>query len=362
MKNKLIFFFIYVFTFSFSTEKNLRDYQRSGTFFPEEYLSENDSLEWPIEFDISIDVKNIKGIEINSESFFAKLVISSYSKYDKIFTKENKEEVNLEHNEWFVLETGYSTIKRKQTNNKYFFNNTTQNKELFYDDFYSKYVWLEESPFDVNWDIRDYPFDTQQLKFKFTTTVDTSIIKLRPSKRFESTFSEKMYGLSDGIFLDNFSYEYEYNTDANDIIQIKPNEFRPTVTESLIFNLNMSRSGSWLFIKLFFGGILSFIISLFMFLLPIKEELESKFAIALGAIFGAVGNKYFIASEISGIQVFTKADFISNLIIFMVVFNMLVMILQASDNNNFKYFQSPHNILKFSSITFMVSFLLIIII
>ena len=164
------------------------------------------------------------------------------------------------------------------------------------------------------------------------------------------------------LFIDDFSYNKEYNVDKNDIIQISPGFSRPMVTETLVFNLNISRATFWLFIKLFFGGILSFIVSLFMFLLPIKEELESKFALALGAIFGAVGNKYFIASEISGIQVFTKADFISNLVIFMVVFNMLVMILQASDKTNFKYFQSTKNALIFSSLAFIIMFLFIIII
>ena len=94
-----------------------------------------------------------------------------------------------------------------------------------------------------------------------------------------------------------------------------------------------------------------------MFLLPLKKASEEKYAISLGAI----GNKYFIASEISGIQVFTKADLISNLIIFMVVFNMLVMILQTSDKTYFKYFQSTKNTIYFSSILFIISFLLILI-
>ena len=89
-----------------------------------------------------------------------------------------------------------------------------------------------------------------------------------------------------------------------------------------------------------------------MFLLPITEELESKFAIALGAIFGAVGNKYFIASELSGVQVFTKADFVSNFIILMVVVNMLIMILQTSDKTFFDYLQKPKNAMYFSSLIF----------
>ena len=192
--------------------------------------------------------------------------------------------------------------------------------------------------------------------------MDSSIIKLKPSENFKSTFTKKMDNLADGIKIDSISYSYEYNTDKHDIITMSPDYYKPLVTETLVMTLNISRSGSWLFLKLFFGGILSFIISCLMFLLPITEELESKFAIALGAIFGAVGNKYFIASELSGVQVFTKADFVSNFIILMVVVNMLIMILQTSDKTFFDYLQKPKNAMYFSSLVFFLGFLLIMII
>ena len=329
-------------------------------FYPEQYLSENDSLNWPIEFQITIDVKDIKDLDINQQKFFSDLVVSSYSKYDKSFTSESGDYIPLDHHEFFILETKESEPDKKNKE-RYFFKNKPQHQKLFYDDFYSKRVEFIQSPFDFQWNLRDYPFDTQKFKFRFTTIVDTSIIKLKPSKIFKSTFNRSMDNLPEGYSVNLISYDYEYNKDEHDLIQTSPNSFRPLVTETLVYNLEISRSGSWLFIKLFFGGILSFFISLLMFLLPIKKELNSKFAISLGAIFAAVGNKYFIASEISGVQVFTKADFISNLIIFMVVFNMLAMILQTSDKTYFKYFQSTKNTIYFSSIFFIISFLLILI-
>ena len=155
------------------------------------------------------------------------------------------------------------------------------------------------------------------------------------------------------------SYNYKYNSDESDIIQISPEIFRPIVTETLEISLNISRVGSWLFLKLFFGGILSFLISCLMFLLPLKGELESKLSLALAAVFGAVGNKYFIASELSGVQVFTKADFLSNFLIMMVVFNTLIMILQTSEKDYFSYLQKPKNTLKFSVLVFILGFMLI---
>ena len=357
-------FFLHIFFFSsFLGAQENQEFNRQGEpYYPELNLSENDSLNWPIEFDITIDVRDIKGLEIGNESFFSKLVVSSYSKYDSIFITEEGYSQSLKHREFFKLETKESALNTKKNKPIIYQNNTEKFSQLFYDNFYSKEVLLYEAPFDVNWNLRNYPFDSQQLRFKFTTYVDSSIIKLKPSENFKSTFTKKMDNLADGITIDSISYSYEYNTDKHDIITMSPDYYKPLVTETLVMTLNISRSGSWLFLKLFFGGILSFIISCLMFLLPITEELESKFAIALGAIFGAVGNKYFIASELSGVQVFTKADFVSNFIILMVVINMLIMILQTSDRSFFDYLQKPKNALKFSSIIFLLGFLLIMVI
>ena len=357
-------FFLYIFIFSsFLGAQEYQEFNRQGEpYYPELILSENDSLNWPIEFEIAIDVRDIKGLEIGNESFFSKLVVSSYSKYDSIFITEDGYSQSLKHREFFKLETKESALNTKKNNPILYQNNTEKFSQLFYDNFYSKEVLLYEDPFDVNWNLRNYPFDSQQLRFKFTTYVDSSIIKLKPSEKFKSTFTKKMDNLADGITIDSISYSYEYNTDKHDIITMSPDYYKPLVTETLVMTLNISRSGSWLFLKLFFGGILSFIISCLMFLLPITEELESKFAIALGAIFGAVGNKYFIASELSGVQVFTKADFVSNFIILMVVVNMLIMILQTSDKTFFDYLQKPKNAMYFSSLVFFLGFLLIMII
>lgn len=336
------------------------DFKRmGGKFYPEQHLSVEDSLTWPIDFEISIDVKDIKSLDISNKSFFAKLVVSSFSEYDTIFKTIDNKDISLKHEDFFNVEVKESNLSLKTISEpRYYFNNEIYNY-LFYENFYSKSVKLVRAPFDINWNLREYPFDDQKLKFKFTTKVDTSIIKLKPSKVFQSSFSEEMDNLSDGTYINSFSYNYKYNSDESDIIQISPEIFRPIVTETLEISLNISRVGSWLFLKLFFGGILSFLISCLMFLLPLKGELESKLSLALAAVFGAVGNKYFIASELSGVQVFTKADFLSNFLIMMVVFNTLIMILQTSEKDYFSYLQKPKNTLKFSVLVFILGFMLI---
>ena len=187
MTNFFSLFFVILFIF---LPQNKEDFKRlGGKFYPEVYLSPSDSLTWPVEFDISIDVKDIKSLSISNESFFSKLVVSSFSKYDTIFKTSSGDFISLKHEDFFVLETKESSlISRKVSDPKYYFSDEIYSY-LFYDDYYSKSVKLYQAPFDINWNLRDYPFDDQKLKFKFTTKVDTSIIKLKPSKFFESRFS-----------------------------------------------------------------------------------------------------------------------------------------------------------------------------
>ena len=55
------------------------DYKYFGKpYYPEEYLGKGDSLKWPIIFDISIDIKDIKGLDEKKDYFFSKLVVSSF--------------------------------------------------------------------------------------------------------------------------------------------------------------------------------------------------------------------------------------------------------------------------------------------
>ena len=115
---------------------------------------------------------------------------------------------------------------------------------------------------------------------------------------------------------------------------ISPNFSRATVTQSLLVELNVRRSGTVLFFKIFTGGILSFFISCMVFLIPLKE-LESRVNLAVGGIFGAIGSSAFVYDVLPVVNVFTKADAINNLIIFMVVFNILVLLLQQTTFRRF---------------------------
>ena len=195
------------------------------------------------------------------------------------------------------------------------------------------------------WDLRDYPFDKQKLKIIFNSEVDTSFYRLKESQLFESKFSNNL-SLEKGYSIDKINFREEFIQD-NKEVQFFITDRKP-VYSSGVFEVIISRSGGWLFIKLFLGAILSYIISCLVFLIP-KENFGSRIDLTLGAIFGSIGNKYFVEASTSMAQVLTKADLINNLIIFLVLFNVIVVILQDNKKIDFGLFEK-------SSFSLAVSF------
>lgn len=346
----LFIFFTPIFLFAQKT-----DYRYKGwPYYPEQYLDKTDSLKWPLTIDIAIDVKDIKELDEKKDNFFSKLVVSSYSKYDFEYISVKGDTVDLAHSEglFYVDYKENSLTSKIEQEDKLF--KRSEYDYLFYDGFFSKSVKLIEAPFDHNWDLRNFPFDKQELKYRFTTLMDTSAVRLRPSAKFPSTFNSPMRNLREGFHIKEIKHNYTYNTDSHDLLLISPSVRRPQVTETLEIILVLDRQGSWLFLKLFMGGILSFLISCMIFLLPLNKELESKVSLGVGAIFGAIGNRYFVDSTLEGVQVFTKADALSNLIILMVIFNIFIVILQNSKFTFFPFFQSKMNSLFYSIYAFII--------
>lgn len=316
------------------------NYKREGKpYYPEQKLSESDSLKWPLTLEVSIEVNDITDLSYKSNRFRSKILKSVFSRYGESFiTKLGDPPIDLTHDELVSFETDEISIDERNKKNLTYFN-SKEYPYLFDENNHLKSIELVEAPIAINWNFRDFPFDTQKLIYRFKAKMDTSAIRLVASTINKSSFSDHLPNLQDGYEITSIDYSNSFETDQSDIIQTGPGEFRPLVTETLEIILNLSRNGSWLFFKLFIGGILSYLLSCFMFLIP-KEEFEAKMSIAVGSIFGAIGNRYFVDSSLSGVQVLTKSDVISNLIIFMVALNVLAVILQRSKKINFAYLES----------------------
>jgi len=61
--------------------KTLREYQRSGDFYPYILLTEQDTLEWPLVYDLSLDFYDLKSFDVKNDIFTSVHSFTSYSEY-----------------------------------------------------------------------------------------------------------------------------------------------------------------------------------------------------------------------------------------------------------------------------------------
>jgi hypothetical protein len=292
-------------------------------------LTEQDTLEWPLEYDLALDFIDLKGFDVKNEIFTSVLAFTSYSDFPFEWVQPSTGEPwDMTHSEYFqaVLRESELRLVGDAIKEEYI---NPADSIIFYGSKLSKEARNVDTEFDHKWDLGNYPFDTQKLLFEFKTYYDTSLVRLKPSKKFVSTFEKNMRNLKPGYTIIGIDHRSEYNEVSTERINTAPGVIRPTVLQSLIFELKVKRGGIVLFFKIFTGGLLSFFISCLVFLIPLKD-LDSRINLAVGGIFGAIGSSAFVYDVLPVVNVFTKADAINNLIIAMVVFNILVLLLQQS--------------------------------
>ncbi len=316
----------------------LRDYKRGGEFYPEFPLSENDPLEWPITYDITMQFQDLKNLDVKNETFTSVHLVSTYRSVPNPYKWVLGEEEGYGEEDYMIdwphTDDMQHILRESElrhigdpANMEYNKNINPVDSIFFYEGAVSKEARLFDTEFDLKWNLGDYPFDVQKLLFEFKASSDSSVVRLRPNKHFKSSFSKNMRNLKEGYRVVGITHRYEYEEVLTELIQTTPDVKRPQVLEILIFELNVKRQGVVLFFKIFTGGILSYFISCMVFLIPLRE-FETRVTLAIGGVFGAIGSSAFVYEVLPVVNVFTKADAINNLIILMVVFNILVLLLQ----------------------------------
>jgi hypothetical protein len=155
-----------------------------------------------------------------------------------------------------------------------------------------------------NWNVEDFPFDEQHLKVHIENTLfDNSSLVFLPDTA-GSRFDDKE--AIDGWTITNFKVvrgNNDYNTSFGDS--------RPGRESSVFsqFNIEMDieRNAWGLFLKIFIGMYIAFLISMISFT-PHPSELEPRFGLPVGGLFAAVGNKYIIDSLLPETSSFTLVD------------------------------------------------------
>lgn len=155
-----------------------------------------------------------------------------------------------------------------------------------------------------NWKVGDFPFDKQQLVVHIENSIyDQNSLVFVPDE-MGSTFDREL--TLDGWRISNFKVDtntHEYTTVFGD-----PNTDM-LHSEYASFNIKMEieRDAWGLFMKIFIGMYIAFMISIISFITK-PSELEPRFGLPVGGLFAAVGNKYIIDSLLPESSSFTLVD------------------------------------------------------
>ena len=312
-----------------------------------------DKVQFPVFYEFELNLNDLYNLDLKKDYFFSKLYMGVYSDYDSITIDKN-------NNLFSTLPDDNFRLKYQLGDESYFSGWIYQG--YLNDTLYNKFSYASEveNNFIHVWDLSEYPFDKQQLKIQFISSKDTSLVRLRSSDKLPSTFNESISDLKKGYSINQITSDESFYVSPFDFTD-KENVFRKKVFSVLTFYIEVDRSGSWLFIKLFIGSFLSFFISVIVFLIPLKE-FESRISLSVGGIFGAIGNRYFVDSTMQNVQVLTKADIINNMILLLLVFNILVVTLQHSKKYNIPFLENNDNAIRISVISFIVLLSIILIV
>ena len=295
------------------------NYNRRGRFYPYTQLSAEDRLAYPIIPEIEFFLEEIYDFESSNDQPSLKFKYIIYSPYEQEYLASNGDTIKITD---LTASTSVDFIQSNNTRIK-------ELKEANWGFLGTSYEGALESSIIHNWDLREYPFDIQRVKVVFRSKLDTTILKFKMSEKFYADFNKKMNGLREGFKIDTITFRNSYEN-GWELLELSPGIQRKIVHPLGIFEVAISRTGSWLFLKLFMGAFLACCLSWLAFTLKTKS-FSSQIELSVGAIFGAIGNKYFVEATTPLTQILTKADLLNNLAIVVVLLNTFLIILMHKE-------------------------------
>ncbi len=171
-----------------------------------------------------------------------------------------------------------------------------------------------------SWNVRDFPFDKQHLRVQIENALfDINNLVFKPDVK-GSTY-DKAEAL-DGWDITNFKVSTKLNDYETGFGDPGPNRDYQNFSAFNI-ELDIERNAWGLFLKIFIGMYIAFLISVISFTIQV-QELEPRFGLPVGGLFATVGNKYIIDSILPETSAFTLVDTLHTLT-FLGIFGTLVV-------------------------------------
>jgi len=171
-----------------------------------------------------------------------------------------------------------------------------------------------------SWNVNDYPFDEQNIVVSIENTMYDKNWLVYEIDSTGSDFAPTMN--VDGWKIKNFKVtrgQNEYNTAFGDP------RANTSKAEYDTFNIKMTleRNAMGLFMKIFLAMYIAFFIGCISFFIDIKE-VESRFALPVGGLFAAVGNKYIIDSLLPETSDYTLVDTLHSITFLFIFFTIFL--------------------------------------
>ena len=171
-----------------------------------------------------------------------------------------------------------------------------------------------------NWQVHDFPFDRQHLVMKIENSVyDINSLIFQPDLKGSQFGDEETI---DGWKISNFKISADTNNYNTGFGDPRPHRQKQTFSE-LKIEMDIEREAFGLFMKIFIGMYIAFLISMLSFT-PHPSELEPRFGLPVGGLFAAVGNKYIIDSLLPETSDFTLVDTLHALTFLAIFMTLLI--------------------------------------
>ena len=170
------------------------------------------------------------------------------------------------------------------------------------------------------WNVSDFPFDEQHLNVHIENSqFDTTSLVFKPDLKGSRFDPEEAI---DGWNIKNFRVYTKLKTYETGFGDSRPGR-NSQIFSSFNIEMDLQRDALGLFMKIFVGMYISFLIE-FLSFAPKPHELDPRFGLPVGGLFAAVGNKYIIDSILPESSTFTLVDTLHTLT-FLAIFCMLVI-------------------------------------
>ncbi len=166
-----------------------------------------------------------------------------------------------------------------------------------------------------SWKIKNFPFDRQKLRFSIENSEfdsgDLVFAEDTAGKHYSKWTTSGWNIIPDSFKISTGIRKYE--TAFGDPAAVKP------ASDFGVFRvmIGLERNSWEMFLKLFIGMYLSFLISYICFYIH-ADNIDSRFGLSMGALFAVVGNKYIIDSSLPESTSFTLVDALHGFTLFFI--------------------------------------------